>query len=199
MNINELITEINGITNRPDLVALTLAAVRSSTLKIHSADFFYKDLVEVRVNFSSSTYIQEINLTSTFPYWRALHYYRQLLNNLDGTVSGGAFFEVLSPKDTLDAYGIEKSNVIYQAGTQLNIKAAVASNAGTVGYYRYPDTTVENYDSWVAREFPWVIIYDAATKVLKSVRYDEQANGTAKFAAELLQEMIAANIVVEGS
>ena len=59
MTLNELIAEVYTITNRPDLVAQTLMAVRSATLKLHQSDYYYKDIFETGFQFTSAEYLQQ--------------------------------------------------------------------------------------------------------------------------------------------
>jgi hypothetical protein len=54
----ELQADVITITNRPDLVAETLLAVKKATLKMHQLDFFYKDLVESGLVFDPVDYTQ---------------------------------------------------------------------------------------------------------------------------------------------
>ena len=44
MTLAELIAEAYTLTARPDLVAETASAIRKATLKMHSVDYFYRDL-----------------------------------------------------------------------------------------------------------------------------------------------------------
>lgn len=198
MNLSQMITEVYNLTNRPDLVTLTTSAVKSSTLKMHCTDFFTKDLVETGITFISSAYVQSFDSLVTFPRWRALSYFRTNDTSVSPNVPG-LFFEPITPTSILDSYGVDKTNVIYQAGSAVNLKGDTSFSAGIIGYYQYPDTTDATFSSWIAAELPWAIIYDAATKILKSIGYDEQAAGTRIFATEFQQELIAANILMVGS
>jgi hypothetical protein len=58
MTLAELIAEVYTLTGRPDLVAETSAAVRKATLKMHSVDFFYRDLQEKIITFTTPAYKQ---------------------------------------------------------------------------------------------------------------------------------------------
>ena len=82
MTLTELQAEVYTLTNRPDLTAQTLAAVRSATLKLHQLDYFYKDLFETSLVFSSSEFIQQLEFRSLVPRWRALKYIRKLDRDL---------------------------------------------------------------------------------------------------------------------
>ena len=44
-----------------------------------------------------------------------------------------------------------------------------------MGVYVSPDVTSLNYNSWVADNFPYLIIHDAAAKVFQSIGNLEQA------------------------
>ena len=91
MTLNELIAEVYTITNRPDLVAQTLTAVRSATLKMHQRDYFYKDIFETAINFSTAAYLQQLEYRTLIHRWRALKYIRKT----DSTAyQDGAFLDV---------------------------------------------------------------------------------------------------------
>ena len=191
MTLAQLITEVYAITKRPDLVALTTSAIKAATLKCHTADFMFKDLFEALIIFPTSSPYQIIDVVNDTPRFRNLKYFRPF-DNVNKV--GGRFFELVHPQAVLDSYSVEKVNIFYQAGRQINIKSAAAMNYGILGYYLYPDTTDTNFDSWIAREFPWAIIFEASAQVLKATGYDQQAAGIKQLATENLQEAISAGI-----
>ena len=201
MTLTEMLNEVILITNRPDMAAYTTSVLKASTLKLHTSDFFYKDIKEVSLNFPVLDYIQYIDTQNMFTDFRSLKYFRPLYIGTDAlhTVYPGNFLEVLDPSGVLDSYYLNKVDIAYQAGSQLTIRTANQFQQAVLGYYAYPNTTDASYDSWIAREYPWAIIYDAAAKILKSLRYDEQANGAKEFAAEFRGLLIASNIVASGS
>src|SRR3954471_21770445 len=98
----ELVADVYTITNRSDLVTETELAVKSATLQLHRSDFFYKDLLETAIQYTTSDYLQAVDYRTLFPRYRALKYLRKF----DGTSEGvGMFFPILTPEEVLDSYG----------------------------------------------------------------------------------------------
>lgn len=220
MNLTELVDAVYEETNRPDLDTQTAQAVRSSVLKMHTLDFFYKDIASARLVFDSSAYIQQID-TTVFPRYRSLSYFRkddpalspyQVNPLLQPPFLNGAgavnisqsmgFIKILTPDDILDSYGAEKLDVGYQAGTSIWIKSSSAFRMGLLGFYRYPDISDATFDSWIATEYPYSIIYDAASHIAVTGGNQEvsrKMDGPDGLATQAKNALIFANIVAVGS
>jgi|SRR5579863_5392360 len=223
MNYASLVQEVYYLTNRPDLVNETATAVQAATLRAHHSDFYYKDLVEVAAEFTNLAYIQQIPL-SFFTNFRSLKYLRkyypgtspnnppnqdQSPNNLPplygmyyapgANLPDGRFFKIITPDEALDSYFINKIDVAYIAGQLVQIRSADYFQYALCGYYAHPNVTSGGYNSWIANENPFAIIYAAAAIVFKTIGYDEQ---NAQY-QQLMQEEIAmlqmSNIVAVGS
>lgn len=189
---NDMLTEVYAITKRPDLSAATTLAVKAATLKAHNSDYFPKDLFETGIAFSSAQYLQEIDYKTIIPRWRALSYLRKY----DATSNTlGPFFEIINPTFSLDSYGVNKDDVCYLAGLQLKVRSSTQILNALLGCYRYPDTTVENYSSWIADEFPYAIVFDAIATIFKTIGYDEERTAYREMVleqyAELKQQVVA--------
>jgi hypothetical protein len=58
------------------------------------------------------------------------------------------------------------------------------------GCYLHPTLTPANlYNSWIAEEMPWAIIYEASRVLFKSIAFTEQANEFAQLVAEQVGEL----------
>ena len=172
MTLNELIAEVYTITNRPDLVAQTLTAVRSATLKLHQLDYFYKDVYETGTVFTSAEYLQQLEYRTLIPRWRSLKYIRKT----DSTGhQNGKFLEVLAiPEMVEDAYRINKKDVCYVAGAVVQIRSSTQLQYILLGCYRNPDITVAGFDSWIALDHPYAIVFEAAALVFKMIGDTDQ-------------------------
>lgn len=184
MVLNELIQSVYDATKRPDLVAETKLAVKSATLKAHQTDFYPKDILETGIQFDGSAYVQQINMQANFPRYRAMSYFRRYDNS--GSGEAKEFFELVSPFDLVDDYGVDKTNVVYSAGLILNIKSAVPMQYALVGFYQNPSISDTTFESWIAVDHPFYIVYEAARLVFKQIGYDEQSAAMDKLAAEHL-------------
>ena len=224
MQYTDLVTAVQQLTNRPDLVNETAQAISAATLFAHHSDFYYKDLVEVPAQFQQLAYIQQIPL-SFFTNFRALKYLRkyypgtgpnnppaqdQSPNNLPPlygsyydpgpNLPDGRFFKILTPDDMLDRYFINRVDVAYIAGQTIQIRSADYFQYALCGYYAHPQlgTTNVSYQSWIANEFPYAIVFKAASIVFKTIGFDEQNAQYQQLVAEQIQELQNSNILVEG-
>lgn len=196
--VNAVITDINrpdmGFVSQGGDGQIPQAVV-SSTLKMHGLDFFYKDIKTARIIFDTAAYIHDLDLTG-FARFRSISYvrkddpslasYQQNPTLVPPLFSGtGAvnfkqsmhFLKILSPDDILDSYGVEKLDVAFQAGDSLYIKSSSLLQYALIGWYAFPnvDTTIvngvdgANFYSWIARDYPYAIVYDASSAVLQSI------------------------------
>lgn len=185
-------------------------AVQASTLKMHTDEgaFFFKDIVTAQVKFDQAAWIQVLD-TSSFARYRAMSYFRkndpslasyQLNPGLLPPLTTGFFgipytilqamlpLQCIEPNNILDEFGVERQDVFYQAGASLFIKSSTSLNYGLMGWYAYPNVGSDDigtgYSSWIANEYPFAIIYDAASAILQGVgmtdaarKFDNPQNG----------------------
>jgi hypothetical protein len=191
----DLVDEVYIITNRPDLVNETKAAVRAATLKAHQSDFYPKDIDESGIQWANPDYHQSLEYRTLFPNWRALKFLRKY--DSSGSVAGN-FFSVLTPEQILDSYGIEKENICYMAGEMLEIKSNTVDTYMLLGYYKHPIVTESGYYSWVALENPYAIIYEAARVLFKQTGWDEQSSQFNQLVQEQFSILRNSNILAVG-
>ena len=179
--LNELIDDVYTVTNRPDLVADTLLAVKKATLKAHHSDFYAKDLFETGIQWATPDYIQSLEYRTVVPRWRQLKFLRKY----DDTGSTpGDFFTILTPDQTLDEYGISKENICYLAGDMIEIRSDTQDQYMLLGCYLHPDITTTGFSSWIALDHPYLIVYEAAASLFKTIGFDEQATAMRQEVAE---------------
>lgn len=175
MTFQEIYDEVILITKRPDLVDQTKQKIRSATIKAHHSDFYYKDLVEVPVQFTNIFFLQSFIPTEVVPQFRMAKYIRLWQGGIEGDV--GKFLTPIQIENSLDLYKNIKTDVFYMAGQLLQIRGACTLDKVLFGCYVNPVVTPEiSYSSWVANEQPYAIIYEAARQIFKSISYTEQAN-----------------------
>lgn len=182
----ELVSDVKLITNRPDLDDETKMAVRVATLKAHHSDYYPKDLFETGITWNTPAYTQSFEYRTLIPRWRALKFLRKY----DATGStAGIPFTLLTPDEIFDSYGIERENVCYLAGENLEIKSSTQDDNMLIGCYRHPDTSEATYSSWIALDHPYAIVFDAAATIFRNIGFDEQAAQMARQIAEQYQEL----------
>lgn len=223
--LTDLVNKVYIETNRPDLTAETLQAVLSSTLKMHGLDYFRKDIKTAQVQFDSTAYLQTLD-TDALARFKAISYIRKWgpeansyalnpnsLPPMYGYSNGSVFgwnqtvdyLAAIEPDDIFDDYGAEKRDVYYQAGSTLMMKSSTSLLNLLVGWYAYPDIQEETYNSWIAKEYPYAIIYDAASAILQKTgmqevarKYDSTDTSNPGLVASHMFELIKNNVLVRG-
>lgn len=186
----ELITSVYTETNRPDLVPETLQAVLEAVLSVHTIDNFYKDIQEAVIVFDNKlSYIQQLDTTS-LPLYRNMSYVRKSdpgvnlaeqynfqwpYSQIPPSTTRFNFLTYCEIDNVIDSFGYEKIDIWYQAGRNINMKSSTALQYATFGYYKYPNTDIANgnFDSWIAIEQPWSIIYKAAGNLFAKIGEDK--------------------------
>ena len=194
MTLTELQDEVYTITKRPDLIAETLLAVRQSTLALHQSDYFWKDIAETGISFSSSAYLQELEYRPILPQFRAIKYLRKS----DSTGAAGAFFDVITPEAVLDLYGSDRTNVCYAAGESIEMKSSTQFQYAILGYYKNPIVTTTGFSSWIALDHPYAIVLEAAEKVFKMIGKTEEFAAFKFLRDEEKQRLALSNIQAVG-
>jgi hypothetical protein len=199
MNLSQLIAAVYVETNRPDLIQETLQSVLTATVSLHTCEQFPGDIQAAQFVFDTPAYLLEIDVES-LPLFRSLSYARKndptlaqfqqnptILPPLFNAATGAynirqsmRMLKVVSPVDIFDEFGTEKQDVCYQAGQVIAVKSSSLLQYLLLGFYQYPNLDVNNagaaYSSWIANEFPYAIVYEAAGQLLASVGNDTQAS-----------------------
>jgi hypothetical protein len=179
-------------------------AASTLKLHTFAGQFFYKDLVVANGKFDSfgnnqQAYLQTLD-TTLFPRYRSLSFLRKWdssfnASEADPTVTPPQYsnwttysmngnlrlkpLEVLDPTDLMDDYHQEKVDVCYQAGNTIFIKSSTPLSEFVVGFYQYPLIDAQNeykgYTSWIAQEYPWAIIFDAAAAIYSKIGQTDSA------------------------
>lgn len=194
MTLTELQEEVYTITGRPDLVAETLLAVRQATLALHQSDFYWRDLYETGINFATASYYQEIEYRPLIPLFRSLKFIRKS----DSTGAAGTFFTVVQPESILDEYGADRTNVCYAAGTSIEIKSSTQFQYVILGCYLNPNITTSGYNSWIALDHPYAIVFEAAEKIFKMTGKSEEFASYKFLRDEEQRRLMITNTIVQG-
>lgn len=195
MTLSELIQEVYIITGRPDLVNDTASAVRSATLKAHQSDYYYKDIFESGIAFSTAEFIQNLDYRALISNWKALKYLRKF-DIVSGTP--GRELDIVVPENVFDDYATQKQDICYGAGAFIQINSSTKEQNYLLGCYVNPIITTAGYNSWVALDHPYYIIFDAAATVFKAIGKDDEATTYRTLMAEQLAMLKTANILANG-
>lgn len=191
----DLCDEVYTLTNRPDLIAETKLAVKAATLKLHQLDLYYKDIYETGISFSTSDYVQALEYRNVIPRYRQLKYIRKA----DASGTPDKFLEVITPALILDKYNTVREDVCYAAGELIQIKSSTSLQYILFGCYVNPDITETGYNSWIALDHPYAIIFEAAATVYKAIGQDDQSTTFRNLVQEQIQMIRASNIEAEGT
>jgi len=180
----EIINEVVSLTDREDLAATSIPTmVTAATLRMHQSDFYSRDLAEDMLDLGTEGFHFSFDASTTFPRFRALHYLRKY--DLTGETAG-VMLSHLDPLSLFDSYGVEKNDVWYNAGKNINIRSASSLRYLLAGWYQNPDTSATGYSSWIADMVPHAIIFDAASLVFNMIAQQEQSRKFDSLVAEQL-------------
>lgn len=199
MTLTEMTDAVYGITRRSDLVSNTFVGIQYATLKAHNSDYFYRDLFESGLTFTTSDYLQQFDYKTLVPRWRALKYLRKFdTSATPAPGTPGKFFEILTPDNILDDYSIHKEDICYVAGGLIQIRSSTAIQNALFGCYRHPDVTQATYSSWIATDFPFAIVFEAAALIFKGIGKMDEMSIHRAMAQEEITRLINSNILAEG-
>lgn len=188
----ELVTDILAWTNRPDLTAEMNLGIKNAIRAAHRAGKLVRDLVTVQVPLELAQ-IQSIDLTAA-PFTKV----RQVL-----TVKPTDVDREYTGVDVLDLYDVDgyaRTNIFYQIGTTLHIRADVPVELVDINYWQQPTipTDLTTLNDWIVEEYSDLIVLWAAATVLAAAGEQEvktRVEGLAKIAYD---DFIADNLQTVG-
>lgn len=196
MTLDEIIAKVYDITGRPDLVSSTFTAIQSATLKAHQSDYYPKDIYETPIQFSSKEFNQSLDIISLVPNYRSAHYMR----HLDPvTLDPGEIIKAITPKEILDRFNRQKTNVYYEAGRVLEIRSLTEFDTILFGCYVSPPITAATYLSWIADLYPFTIIHEAARQVFIEISLAAEAKGQSNLVADQYRSLATNGLTTEAS
>jgi len=180
-------------TRRPEIPAITQAAIRSATLRAHHVDFFPRDQASAPVTYvvdSSANYYDLPNISSTLPRLRSLKF----INGLDNASFRPV--EKLEYRDTDDAYdndGQLRRSCYTLIGDTLRVWPQLATGRLEAWYYQNPLTAGLTYNSWIADLYPDEVAQWAAGIVWARTGFAEMAQDTMRTHVGPFKEMLVAS------
>lgn len=193
--LSDLATDVYALTNRPDMVNETNLAIRSSTLTVHQREFYFRDIIETGIQFSSADYLQSFEPKTIIPLFRSIKYLRKY-DSIGQTP--GILLQRITPDQIFDGYNIDYVNVYYSAGAEIQVKMDTQEQFMLFGCYVNPNVTLDNYSSWIADDYPFAIVYMAAAQIFKTLGADVQSNNYAALASNQLAVLDTNNIIDTG-
>lgn len=193
MNFEAAVEQVLTIVKRPDLLPRIQSAVSASILRCHHSDFFYRDIVEVPVQFTEVKHLQRFTPTEVLPRFRKVKYIRYWHGGTDGRF--GAMFTPIQIEASVDGYGYERDDVFYMAGTKLQLRGSLPIHRILFGAYQHPVISpTDAVESWILAEYPFAVIYDAAATIFRGINFAEQAAAYTNLALEELYKVKISNV-----
>lgn len=139
-------------TKRPELIALTDAAIKLATLRAHHVDFFPRDQANVvkiyTLPVGNQLFVDITDIYTDAPLLRTPDW---MQSEDTTTLLPTENLKFLSSyKEFWDVDQTLQTSVFTQMGETLRVSFAGASGRVRLFYYKNPDTGVESYSSWVA-------------------------------------------------
>lgn len=199
LTYDAIMQSVFDLTRRPDLVAETALAIRKATMKAHLRDFWKSDLTRAIITLpvvtpgGDTSYRYSLDLTDVgnYPFLRKVSYIKEHSTTLTGREIQ---LKQLDHDRLLDSYLVEDINYWAQMAKQVEIRCSKVLNQIAVGYYRYPDITATIYDSWIAAEFPDLIVEEAVAKIFATIGKDQEAARHASYFEENIHAITMAQI-----
>ena len=174
MTYAEILAEIQLLSKRGDIDDKIAACIRTTTLRAHRLDYFWRDRIEVAATWATASNSTDIAIT-TLTRFRAIDYVRYY--DPDTTpVTRGTMIEEVDPRVLLDDYNYEKTDVWYMAGTNIRLKFLTATRGVEIGYFSSPIVhPAGSYVSWIADQLPDLIIQGSLAMLFNMTGKQEEA------------------------
>lgn len=188
-----------GQTRRPEVPAITQAAIRTATLRAHHTDFFYRDLAPGNLSYtplSGAQFYDIPDITTMLPKLRSL----QTLKGLEtATITPVEKLEYRELQDLYDSDNYLRPSVYTLIGDTLRIYPQLHTGLLGVSYYKNPVTTDAGYSSWIANEYPddlamWAAAIVFARTGFAEMAADFQRTHIAPFKEQLLSSYLLGSV-----
>lgn len=192
MNIPEIIEEVGTITGHAHLTKEINSAVKAALAFVHSLAFFPRDLYEEKVSgFSTTDRRISIPLPARFKRFD----YIKIVTYPAGAAAEGVI-TVLKEVDPPAAFSlgaiVPATNTYYVAGANLILNLAAPTEFLYLAYYRHPSLELDEANlDWIAADFPYSIIFKAASLIYKSIDLEAKASSLQQDLAYELNALVS--------
>lgn len=188
-----------GQTRRPEVPAITQAAIRTATLRAHHTDFFYRDLTPGTLSYtplSGAIYYDLPDVPALLPKMRSM----QTLKGLEtATITPVESLEYREMQDLYDSDNCLRQSMYTLIGDTLRIYPLLHTGLLSVSYYKNPVVTEAGYSSWIANDFPddlamWAAAIVFARTGFAEMAADFQRTHVEPFKAQLVSSYLLGNV-----
>lgn len=195
----ELETLVVAQTRRPEVSAVTQAAIRTAVLRAHHVDFFLRDLTSGLLSYTPSNSARNYDFTDVstlLPRMRSF----QLVQSVDAvTAAPVEVLEYRELQDLYDADNAQRLSMYTLIGDTLRIYPQAATGSLSAYYYRNPVTASAGFSSWIADTYPdelamWAAAIVFARTGFAEMAADFQRTHIAPFRELLISSHLLANV-----
>lgn len=182
-----------ALIRRSSMQTLVDTQIRAAIRKGHRAGSFPRDVQTVTIsNLSTSDAIQSVDLSSYCPRLRQL-------KAVKPTEYQDVWYHDVDLGDLLDQYGYAKTNVYWQVGSTLNVRAAAAVSSIDVYFLALPDlTNLETCDDWVLVNHGDLVAHWAASSILGILGEQEAKRGIDEMTKEFYEDLMEESVEIIG-
>ncbi len=141
-------------TRRPEIPAVTKAAIRTATLRAHHVDFFPRDLASGPLTYTVSGTAQFYDFPSVSNTLLRLRSLKLLQGNDSATGVPVEQLEFREADDLFDQDGNRRPHIYTLIGDTLRVYFAQPTGVATAFYYQNPQVSEAQYSSWIADLYP---------------------------------------------
>ena len=170
----ELESLVVAQTRRPEIPAVTQAAIRTATMRAHHTDFFPKDVAVGTITYApnSAIFRDFPDVSSTLTRMRSV----KSLQGLEAvSMAPVESFEYRDLDDVYDADSNRRPSIYNIIGDTLRIYPQTQTGLIQVYYYQNPSVTEGIYYSWIADMYPDELAAWAAAIVFARTGFAEMA------------------------
>lgn len=173
MNFSEVVTEIIGITGRPDKATAIGVAINAAISLCTMKASFARDLVETSIPITPDEYTGTVKFNNlqvpVVIRFRKFKYVKAY--GVKGYLTPTAPEKVFTPG------GVSQKNVYYLSGDSITYILGVAAPSLEVGYYQYAPILDANKNNthWMLEVMPYTIIDLAAARIFREIGDDASA------------------------
>jgi hypothetical protein len=188
--LTQLVEQINIHVKRPDLLDVMEAHAKNAILKLHTLDFWHRDLVEDTFAFTTPASVYQFEYKLLFPNLRKPKYLQtidpiSLEKCRDVTFIGVA--------ESMDRYNRIKDYVSYLSGDTFQIRTSDKPTHFGLGYYKFPDVKL-NTPSWIVEECEPAVVYEACRSIFLSIGLEERVRSMEKLYVEAYKMVVIAGV-----
>ena len=172
-----MLTDVVGVTNRPDLEVESAIALRAATTNAHLTDMYFRDIAVTQVQLPNSSNQLGLDIPTLFGLVRGFIDIRPIDQSFNLLApSQGSKIEIVEAGDIYDPeYGNLRTSIAYASGSSLVVRSPIQCWGYAVQWTKAPQVRRDLYDSWIAQISPSIIIYWAAAIVLNTNGNEEKA------------------------